>query len=68
MPTTHQEEAIMSTVVMLANGEELELSDEQLAEAREIRARTPSLRFGTVEQAATLLALARRDDPGLFTQ
>jgi hypothetical protein len=58
----------MSTTVTLANGEQLELSDDQLAEAEEIRRRSPSLRFMTVEQAATLLAVARRDDPALFAE
>ncbi len=56
----------MSSTVTLANGEQLELSDDQLAEAREIRRLNPSLRFMTDEQVATILALVRRDDPGLF--
>jgi len=56
----------MSNTVTLASGEQLELSDDQLAEAREIRRRSQSLRFMTVEKVATILALVRRDDPGLF--
>jgi len=56
----------MSSTVTLADGERLELSDDQLAEAREIRRLNPSLRFMTDEQVATILALVRRDDPGLF--